>query len=1160
MAIQTNYDPLQPPVVNSRSGLSPMGCMFVLLGGSGLLMILVSVLGAVLLTKKNQELSDKRQQQRAWQLPPGQAIDPQVQQEIAKGGVQLKQDQQFAELQDWLEREGTFDDDELPIDEPRFQQAVKQSNAGSLDLLTQLLGGLVIDKDYFTPPLRYWDNRLLSLRWIVPDQEVQAYILSHNGFVSARSICCLWLIKKNEQWHVYDQKDLLEPLSDADYTAISFGLMDGSTYHRFAEKITDLKTPQEVELYVKSAYVEKPFRELANIYAMSRLVELEAWDAVDRLALRTDTQRCACPIYFQAQSAAQRGDYERTLKLFRLLIDRFGWFPGLPELVGDWVPEDTADRELLVNCIVVELFTDEQPLNFLRTINRFPEVLSQIEVHLRQSDDRHSMVASLIEKGNLSDPQLLEQFTHVLQKSPDAVRWKDSIALLQGLSNYHRDQWESSLSGLTIASDRQDSGPSVRYNLNYFQFLLACALLRSSDPAGHLQLLKNPSKVVDYCLSELLFNDKWNDNSTEKNQMIADLLQWIEANEIPIEWPRALPLIHAKLAAADDPEKSLQILLELQRQMCDELKFTTASMSLDDKDSHWLLSKCYQHLSSVLELTGKWDQVEQLLGSPDLAFLLHAKKLNLPCDLATMQRLVEGYEQNHGQDLWSQYYAAQCHYARSQWDDADRLMRHFGAEYAQNMLEDSFAHHAELSPIDSLESLKFQQAEMATRLDQLEPWLRNIQRQDDEPSKEDDSQSYSQSTTADALFYLPIRIDPSVRLEAIRPLISANDLPAEKLFRSRQIGQMVTAGDWEGAWKDCIELSSILSAEDDQRDWLLCLDIGLTTGRLEELDTELLSRDVERIHSVYMAILRNDENAFVKSIQKLREDRRHKYDESQLSSVSQQAIHKLGWTHHCRSLRSDIAPDPPEGLISLVPFGNNLSTTDARQAISQTFLELGVGAEELAADQILLCQGAWKSLDKQQPPTVWLLLNSEANSDVSQLHGCWPGSSWLLAAVNLKGLHTPGGHNSNSESIDLFQKLPDPAGYWESLGKTFDPNPDWGLIYAKTTAERIKDHPLPVNLIPDTESDYYDEQSDWTSSDLGAYDMARSVASGETYYIKLRAMPMIIEMVPAKAIKTADRLSFVTVELLGNSILQPNWKSGHQAILKSYQLYEKQEQ
>ena len=195
------FDPLNPPAPTSpsqvRRGLSPLGCIAIAFGFLFLflLMIALGIVGIFAFSKSVKKSEQARRDIAPWQLPPGKSLDISVKRSIAAPGSFSPDDTAVLEIQELFNEAARTG--ELPSDLERFILAVEQSTAAEIDWPTRLLLKHQITLESISAHW-YWNNELLHIEWLKPNQEARAFVLTQSEYAD-RSIFAIWLVRKDRK-------------------------------------------------------------------------------------------------------------------------------------------------------------------------------------------------------------------------------------------------------------------------------------------------------------------------------------------------------------------------------------------------------------------------------------------------------------------------------------------------------------------------------------------------------------------------------------------------------------------------------------------------------------------------------------------------------------------------------------------------------------------------------------------------------------------------------------------------------------------------------------------------------------------------------------------------------------------------------------------------
>jgi hypothetical protein len=102
--------------------ITPMGCFLATLGTLLLVFFVLGVVGIFAIRRSVKQTESARQEERQWQLPPGQALPNSVKTSLSEAGVVPPKDALLAEIKKLVSFENGYQT--IPVDLSRFILAI----------------------------------------------------------------------------------------------------------------------------------------------------------------------------------------------------------------------------------------------------------------------------------------------------------------------------------------------------------------------------------------------------------------------------------------------------------------------------------------------------------------------------------------------------------------------------------------------------------------------------------------------------------------------------------------------------------------------------------------------------------------------------------------------------------------------------------------------------------------------------------------------------------------------------------------------------------------------------------------------------------------------------------------------------------------------------
>ena len=246
------------------------------------------------------------------------------------------------EISAWLENEV------IEIDKPRMVMEMQRSglSSGLINPLSRMMWTLNLDEAL--QPVDLGENvRVLDFEWLVKDKEARTIVASFANYGDGNYIHVLYLTRQADQWKLFDWRDVLLPMSEAQFWAIYAGLDEpqDQAYHEFADTAYEtysnatLTTPEKIERTLstfKQTKFPRRYMALAQNSLCSWLVAYEAKAELAEFVKQLSADEFAGAWLYKAQSAAWSNEAERAFEYLRELNKQVGWHPKAAQMAADF--------------------------------------------------------------------------------------------------------------------------------------------------------------------------------------------------------------------------------------------------------------------------------------------------------------------------------------------------------------------------------------------------------------------------------------------------------------------------------------------------------------------------------------------------------------------------------------------------------------------------------------------------------------------------------------------------------------------------------------------------------------------------------------------------------------------------------------------------------
>jgi hypothetical protein len=176
-------------------------------------------------------------------------------------------------ITEWLENEM------LEVDKSRLVMEMQRSGLsnGLVNPLTRVMWTLNLDESL--EPLQLGDRVVvLDFEWLVEDKEARVMVASFSAYGDDSYMHLLYLNRQNDQWKLFDWRDVLLPMSEAQYWAVYAGLDDPKdrAYYEFTDAAYKIYSNESLGASEKirqtlSAFKSTKFPRLYNAMAQNSL-------------------------------------------------------------------------------------------------------------------------------------------------------------------------------------------------------------------------------------------------------------------------------------------------------------------------------------------------------------------------------------------------------------------------------------------------------------------------------------------------------------------------------------------------------------------------------------------------------------------------------------------------------------------------------------------------------------------------------------------------------------------------------------------------------------------------------------------------------------------------------------------------------------------------
>lgn len=696
-----------------------MTFMILCCGGAGLLAY-----------RANVSAQNLASAQVKWKLPKEEPLPDDLRKDLElAGAVTPSPDRPIKLFQDWATKhEGT-----LEIDFPRFVKAMEHTGiSGEINWASSWLISQTLANSEFTLPYVNANSHILSADWIIEGQEARLLVATPLSTLEAGTVNAIWVVRQGDDWRVYDWKDILEPLTNAEYMAVYYGenprhegkmaeLMEDIN-EIFESGKTDETKANAIWQATTRATVDPVYREYANFQACQYILALNQMDKLEQV-LRELPERSNLGRKFLRLRIAMHKITEGTISSedFFLRAKQFesgtGWYPGLGRtLIQHAITE--ADSEFAKSLLIKDLVLNDS--SYYGTYQHFQSAkdATLIWEHLRQFPNAASKLANLANRG--LNNRVLESLSELAAKDE---RTLDASTYLTAIRAIRAEQWDNALPDLENLYRKELLDKAVQQTLKSFY---AQALLRSGRLKECMASADDEEEVLaiarDYLLDQYEPYDDW------VSESIALVLQAATENTEFNTQSKTVLLKAIGESTRGNWTACLEPLLKCHQEL------TTADE--DDRDTH---EKVLSLLAESLEKTQSWVKHRDEIDSAEFILLAFGKKHPIVTfdeeqDRGRIDRWEEMLawyrrETSTEDNLWNSYFESKLAFETGNWEEADQRMVN-AIEFAkdENQIEAVYgdAGASQFIPFEYFGELGGLRIEMAFRSNRGYEWLSKL--------------------------------------------------------------------------------------------------------------------------------------------------------------------------------------------------------------------------------------------------------------------------------------------------------------------------------------------------------------------------------------------------------------------------------------------------
>ncbi len=185
----------------------------------------------------------------------------------------------------------------------------------------------------------------MDFEWLVDNKEARAIVASFSTYDDESSVHVLYLNRNDDQWRLFDWRDVLLPMSEAQFWAIYAGMDEpqDETYGSFTQRAYNIslsgaalpeKIKQTMATYNRTMF-PRLYAAMAQNSLCSWLVLYKAKKELAEVAKQLSPDEFAGAWLYKAQSAAWSNDIELAFDNLREFNKQVGWHPKASQMAAE---------------------------------------------------------------------------------------------------------------------------------------------------------------------------------------------------------------------------------------------------------------------------------------------------------------------------------------------------------------------------------------------------------------------------------------------------------------------------------------------------------------------------------------------------------------------------------------------------------------------------------------------------------------------------------------------------------------------------------------------------------------------------------------------------------------------------------------------------------
>lgn len=1015
-------------------------------------------------------------------------------------------------------------------------------------------------------------SQILHVEWTQPNKAATV-LATGRGFTNrGNHLFVLYFEKEGVFWQIKDWHNLLLPGTASQFFTL---VLSGNEpeYQQFKEMENRPRDPQQSSLdrakqlfsFAMKIPASSPLRDYALVEICNNLTpdplfspyrdDREVWNLLDEVASEINPERCKASWYFRGIAASGK-NVPHDANPFKQLVDHFGWFPDIPLKLQK--PEKPGECATYVANLCCRALYDDVTNSQLSLFNRLrwpmcPETATQLSIVVGPRA-RSQTAFTRIVKHYSSNISHLEIMQSAMQNQAEALPFR---AIAEGMLAYRKREWDKAAkylveSARAFSKEVPDDGKFTLENELYK------SLKRASQQKPIWSIVEKDALVAECIYRGFLSRWRIQEIGKPDIQLLKAARQLIQEDNLTISPPHLRTLCDAILDVREKPDVVLDQLLNLAPAMIE--KYSKQVLGGDKPLSSGTLDgehqKLYEDLPILFGLmrwaavkSGGFEEVHARLRHKDMAFLLEASSIRLPCEATRLEDLLKRNEAQVDSftDQWQYYYQAMLAFSDADWDEGDRLI--FNTYHSMSTWDSNIATECRLDPLQFQKGGAFaKRREMAARSQRQDQMFKNIFERDEWGANYEFQDQFSGPTDLEVQHLDIERLRKTIRAKEndgdMQSLLFLQSMLQGKHEQAYSIGRKIFTGDW-------FEKSDSWIAGHNRKYallWVQCLQIHRDLNQIEQL------KNVPGLEGVFWKVLfsiaEKDEEAFTK----LSTDKLFPFAWRSLPASAQQKAFAFNWpdvllsSHNAESTLPFIPEKHASAILLNVPKTANEALTEWDNKLRSQFPDLISLTKPTSIEGV---EGCWE-LTYAKNKWMFLLVDLQRKEELrvypDETVSCIPDCRWALV---IRSMSFPGNQDEEAalwqQHLDLCSRIVEqtPAfrGLYDAISLSYWVKPDWTWMRSQPNPQAIpKENPIPQyfhcnepNVI---------QPNAYKRSREELLDLNRESPNPDDSFYIIVSSSLLTEYVTARFHPRANEEGFDTWEMLESSMLNPRIQKG----------------